>query len=161
MNYRPLILTCLITLSSPSSHARIRAGAAEQEITPRPGLEIQHYFRKSIGVRDPLFTRCLYLEDKSGNAVSIVGLDLIMASFETCDQLRAEIREKCGVKQTLLNFSHTHASAALGPRGRSTVSNDEGSRWNDCILDSIIAVVAEAQKKPNQSPFGPDALRFR
>ena len=147
MNFRPLFITCLITLSSLPSHARIRAGAAEQEITPRPGLEIQHYFRKSIGVRDPLFARCLYLEDKSGNAVAIVGLDLIMASFETCDELRAEIREKCGVKHTLLNFSHTHASAALGPRGRSTVSNDEGSRWNDRTLDSIIAVVAEAQKK--------------
>ena len=147
MNFRPLFITCLITLSSLPSHARIRAGAAEQEITPRPGLEIQHYFRKSIGVRDPLFARCLYLEDKSGNAVAIVGLDLIMASFETCDELRAEIREKCGVKHTLLNFSHTHASAALGPRGRSTVSNDEGSRWNDRTLDSIIAVVAAARKQ--------------
>ena len=147
MNFRPIFLTCLITLSTLSSHARIRAGAAEQEITPTAGLEIQHYFRKSIGVRDPLFARCLYLEDQLGNAVAIVGLDLIMASFETCDELRAEIREKCEVKHTLLNFSHTHASAALGPRGRSTVSNDEGSRWNDRTLDSIIAVVAEARKQ--------------
>ncbi|MBB22678.1 MAG: hypothetical protein CMN04_07320 [Roseibacillus sp.] len=147
MNFRPIFLTCLITLSTLSSHARIRAGAAEQEITPRARLEIQHYFRKSIGVRDPLFARCLYLEDQLGNAVAIVGLDLIMASFETCDELRAEIREKCEVKHTLLNFSHTHASAALGPRGRSTVSNDEGSRWNDRTLDSIIAVVAEARKQ--------------
>ena len=147
MNSGPLILTCLIALSPPSTHAGIRAGAAEQEITPRAGLEIQHYFRKSIGVRDPLFARCLYLEDTTGNAVAIVGLDLIMASFETCDELRAEIREKCGVKNTLLNFSHTHASAALGPRGRSTVSNDEGSQWNDHTLDSIIAVVAKARKQ--------------
>ena len=147
MNCWPLFLICLITLSSLPTHAGVRAGAAEQEITPKTGLEIQHYFRKSIGVRDPLFVRCLYLEDASGNAVAIVGLDLIMASFETCDELRAEIREKCGVQHTLLNFSHTHASAALGPRGRSTVSNDEDSRWNDRTLDSIIAVVAAARKQ--------------
>ena len=143
----PIIFICLSALSFLPSHAGIRAGAAEQEITPATGLEIQHYFRKSIGIRDPLFARCLYLEDGAGNAVAVVGLDLIMASFETCDQLRAEIRKKCGVTHTLLNFSHTHASAALGPRGRSTVSNDQGSRWNDQTLDAIIAVVTEARKE--------------
>ena len=147
MNSGPLLLTCLFTLSVLPTYGGVRAGAAEQEITPKAGLEIQHYFRKSIGVRDPLYVRCLYLEDASGNAVAIVGLDLIMASFETCDQLRAEIREKCGVKHTLLNFSHTHASAALGPRCRSTVSNDKDSRWNDRTLDTIIAVVAAARKR--------------
>ena len=142
-----LLVICLSALSPLSADARIRAGAAEEEITPDPGLEIQHYFRRSIGVRDPLFARCLYLEDESGSAVAIVGLDLIMASFETCDQLRKEIQEKCNVKKTLLNFSHTHASAALGPRGRSTVSNDKESRWNDRTLDCIIKVVARARRK--------------
>ncbi|MFP6866812.1 MAG: hypothetical protein VCA35_12780, partial [Roseibacillus sp.] len=95
---------CTAILAALPSHGGIRAGAAEREITPAAGLEIQHYFRKSIGVRDPLFARCLYLEDGAGNAIAIVGLDLIMGSFEACDQLRAEIREKCGVTHTLLNF---------------------------------------------------------
>ena len=148
MIIRPLILPIFLSaLSFLPTHAGIRAGAAEKEITPAAGLEIQHYFRRSVGVRDPLFARCLYLEDEEGNAVAIVGLDLIMASFETCDQLRAEIRKKCGITHTLLNFSHTHASAALGPRGRSTVSNDEGCRWNDQTLDTIIAVVTKARKE--------------
>ena len=138
---------CTALLALLPSQGGIRAGAAEREITPAAGLEIQHYFRKSIGVRDPLFARCLYLEDEAGNAVAIVGLDLIMASFETCDQLRAEIREKCGVTHTLLNFSHTHASAALGPRGRTRISNDSDSEWNDRTLDAIIAVVEEAMKQ--------------
>ncbi|MFP6877129.1 MAG: hypothetical protein VCA37_09895, partial [Roseibacillus sp.] len=138
---------CTAILAALPSHGGIRAGAAEREITPAAGLEIQHYFRKSIGVRDPLFARCLYLEDGAGNAIAIVGLDLIMGSFEACDQLRAEIREKCGVTHTLLNFSHSHASAALGPRGRTRISNDPDSQWNDHTLDAIIAVVAGARKR--------------
>ena len=105
-----LLVICLSALSPLSADARIRAGAAEEEITPDPGLEIQHYFRRSIGVWDPLFARCLYLEDESGSAVAIVGLDLIMASFETCDQLRKEIQEKCNVKKRFLT------SATLTPQ---------------------------------------------
>ncbi|MEC8942449.1 MAG: hypothetical protein VYC95_06935, partial [Verrucomicrobiota bacterium] len=105
MNVRPFLFLhlCLCTsvIAALPSHKGIRAGAAEREITPTAGLEIQHYFRKSSGVRDPLFARCLYLEDGAGNAVAIVGLDLIMGSFEACDQLRTEIREKCGVTHTL------------------------------------------------------------
>ena len=48
----------------------IKAGAAERDITPPVGLEIQHYYRKSIGIHEPLFARCLYLEDLQGNSVA-------------------------------------------------------------------------------------------
>ena len=151
MNVRPFVFLhlclCTAVFAALPGHGGIRAGAAEREITPADGLEIQHYFRKSIGVRDPLFARCLYLEDGAGTAVAIVGLDLIMGSFEACDQLRAEIREKCGITHTLLNFSHSHASAALGPRGKTRISNDPDSQWNDRTLDAIIAVVAGARKR--------------
>ena len=83
------------------------AGAAERKITPAVGLEIQHYFRASVGIRDELYARCLYLQDEEGHEVAIVGLDLIMGSFEACDQLREEIRSKCGVANTLRRITHT------------------------------------------------------
>ncbi len=130
-----------------TASGKILAGAAERKITPAVGLEIQHYFRDSVGVGDDLYARCLYLHDEKGNGVAIVGLDLIMGSFEACDQLREEIRSKCGVKHTLLNFSHSHASAAIGPRGKSRISNDEGSQWNDRTLDTIATVVADARRR--------------
>ena len=142
-----IILPCLAVLAPHAFCGELLAGAAQRKITPAVGLEIQHYFRKSVGVRDELYARCLYLEDGEGNAVAIVGLDLIMGSFEACDQLREEIRRKCGVENTLLNFSHSHASAAIGPRGKSRISNDEGSHWNDGALDTIARVVADARKR--------------
>ncbi len=74
------------------SKGGINAGAAQREITPSVGVEIQHYYRMSVGVHDPLFARCLYLEDDAGNSVAVVCLDLILGHFDTCDQLRTEIR---------------------------------------------------------------------
>ena len=128
-------------------HAGIKAGAAQQDITPPVGHEIQHYFRNSIGVHDPLFARCLYLQDDEGNSVAIVGIDLILADFDTCDRLREEIRKQTGIANTLLAFSHSHSSAALGPRGRSKVSNDTGSKWNDKTLDAIVVIVKQAKER--------------
>jgi len=72
---------------------------------------------------------------------------LILGDFDTCDRLRAEIRKQAGVANTLLAFSHSHSSAALGPRGRSKVSNDTGSEWNDKTLDAIVAIVKKAKER--------------
>ena len=84
--------------------AGIRAGAAQRDITPPIGYEIQHYYRKSIGVHDPLFARCLYLEDETGNSVAIICTDLIRAKFDAFDQLREEIGEETGVKNSLISL---------------------------------------------------------
>ena len=142
-----LTVGILSGLMTAECRADIRAGAAQRDITPAAGLEIQHYFRTSVGVHDPLFARCLYLEDDAGNSVAIVCLDLIFGEFDACDQLRERIRMESGIPNTLINFSHTHSSAALGPRGRTCVSNDEGSAWNDATLDAIIQITKEAKER--------------
>jgi len=141
-----MMITCVaLAAVVTESQAGLRAGAAQREITPAIGLEIQHYYRKSIGVHDPLFAHCLYLEDEAGHSVAIVCLDLISGNFDVCDQLRAAIRKQIGVPNTIINFSHSHASAALGVRGRTTVSNDEGSKWNDKTLDTVLVIVKQAK----------------
>ena len=145
----PSFILAMISLTwsiAGCCHAGIRAGAAQRDITPPVGYEIQHYFRKSIGVHDPLFARCLYLEDDEGNSVAIICLDLILGDFKTCDELRKEIQEKTGIDNSLINFSHSHSSAALGPRGRTRVSNDKDSKWNDQTLDAIMAIIEEAKE---------------
>ena len=117
--------------------ADIRAGASQIDITPPIGIEIQHYFRTSVGVHDPLFVRCLYLTDANKNEVVIVSLDLIFADFLACDSIRDEIKKTTGIEHALLAFSHSHSSMALGPRGRPTSESDKGGQWNDktiCLL---------------------------
>lgn len=137
-----------LTFATPAvSLAGIKAGAAQRDITPPVGLEIQHYYRKSVGVHDPIFARCLYLEDDQNNSVAIVCLDLISGSFETCDRLREEIRKQTAIQHSLLAFSHSHSSVALGPRGRTTVHGDKDSKWNDATLDAILAIVKKSKER--------------
>ena len=142
LGWVPLLLFSL----SSASLAGIKAGSAERDITPPIGTEIQHYFRLSVGVHDPLFARCLYLEDDQGHQVAIISLDLILARFEACDELREAIHKQTGVKNTLLAFSHSHSSLELGPRGQTKVKNDTDSKWNDKTLDAVLAIVEQARK---------------
>ena len=128
-----------------SGQSGIRVGAAECDITPPVGYEIQHYYRYSIGVHDPLFARCLYVEDDKGKSLAIITLDLLGAYYETCDELRSDIESQVGISCTLINASHPHSSAALGPRGYTEISNDTDSSWNDQTLDAILAIVREAK----------------
>jgi len=139
----------ILAIGLPSSRAEggMRAGAAEREITPPVGHQIQHYFRLSVGVNDPLFARCLYLEDAEKNSLAIICLDLIFGGFELCDELRAEIRKQTGIENTLVNFSHSHSSASLGARGKTEISNDTDSKWNDATLDKILTIVKAAKKR--------------
>ena len=141
-----LIFACLV-LFTPAGEAGIIAGAARRDITPPVGLEIQHYFRHSVGVHDSLYARCLYLEDGGKNAVAIVSLDLIMGGFDTCDYLREQILKQTGIKHSLIAFSHSHSSAALGPHGHTKVGNDTDSKWNNRTLEMILEVVREAKKR--------------
>ena len=134
-------------LSREPDEAGLRAGAAECDITPPVGYEIQHYYRYSIGVHDPLFARCLYLEDGQGSSLAIISLDLLGGHYETCDELRSEIKKDVGIDNTLINFSHPHSSAVLGPRGHTDISNDTDSKWNDQTLDAILAIARQAKER--------------
>ena len=145
-----LLLFGLIGSTAGCNRKNIRAGAAERNITPPVGYEIQHYFRQSIGVHDSLYARCIYLEDDEGSSVAVVCLDLMYGDFNTCDKLRKEIKEKTGIENSLINFGHSHATAALGQRGASTIPDDTDSKWNDQTLDAIVDIVREA--KENATP---------
>ena len=146
--------------SPVDTHVGIKAGAAQRDITPPIGYEITHYYRVSIGVHDPLFARCLYLEDGQGNSVAMICTDLITASFDACDHLREEIFKKTGIKNSLIACSHSHSSAPLGPllphtkpsnpSGHPTSARDMVSKWSDSTNDAILAIVKEA--KENAQP---------
>jgi len=109
----PLVLVAIVLNHTSCTRTGIRAGAAECNITPPVGYEIQHYYRNSTDVHDSLYARCLYLEDSNSSSVAIVCLDLVTASFKACDELREDIREKTGIEHTLINFNHSHSSAVL------------------------------------------------
>ena len=141
--------------SQLDTSAGIKAGAAQQDITPPIGFEIVHFYRVSIGIHDPLFARCLYLEDGIGNSIAMVFIDLITATFDVCDMLRERIFKETGIENSLIACSHSHSSASLGSLppsqsnfsgGGSQASAEDIASWNANTYDAILAIVKEAKE---------------
>ncbi|HEO71373.1 MAG TPA: hypothetical protein ENN80_08925, partial [Candidatus Hydrogenedentes bacterium] len=96
-----------------SAHA-IEAGAAKVEITPRVGTPLNGYIerhgRDSLDVHDPLWARCLYLDDGE-TAVFVVSADLCIIN----PALRRRVLEIAGKRlgvlpqQVVLCATHTHS----------------------------------------------------
>ena len=130
------------------SDAGILAGAAERDITPPIGIKRYHRRQvvfESTGIHDPLFARCLYLEDTQGSSVAVISLDLIHITFKACDQLREEILEQTGIANSLFVPSHVHSAVPLGP-GTRTPSEME-SEWSSRTRHAILEIVKEAKDK--------------
>ena len=130
------------------SHMGITAGAAQRDITPPIGIKRYHRNQEvfeSLGVHDPLFARCLYLEDADGSSVAVIGIDITHITFDVYDNLREKILEQTGVRNLLIACSHTHSAVPLEPRGANP--SDINSEWNDSTHKAILEIVKEAKEQ--------------
>jgi len=142
----------------------MRAGAAERDISPPVGMEILHYFRKNIGVHDPLFLRALVLEDAKGTSFALITVDLICAGFVASDELRDRVKKATGVTEVWLNCSHNHSSRWLNSiggegqkwtderkwdeyRDRPISESPEEAKWNRRVHQIAAEVVSEAKRR--------------
>ena len=88
------------------------------DITPlTPQYVCGHAMRigKSLGVHDPLELSILWLEIEN-KKMCIINADLIMASFNFCDEIRDSIAEKYHIDRELVIFTvtHTHSGPNFG-----------------------------------------------
>jgi hypothetical protein len=118
MNWTCLLVTLMAVLTMDDVVAvamettDFRAGAAERDITPPPGIPMWGYGARhdmlSQGTLDPLMARAIVIaagEDK----VAIVGIDLGRGPTEAMmSVIRQEIAAKAGIKNVLIVGSHTH-----------------------------------------------------
>jgi neutral ceramidase len=98
----------------------LRIGASAIDITPPVGTALDGYGGRtdvSLGVHDPLFARCLFLDD-GRNQLAIVVCDLIGVGRELVRRARELIAERPGIPpaNVLIAATHTHAGPA-GIRG--------------------------------------------
>ncbi len=94
---------------------RLRAAAAQVDITPPPGLPMDGYIARvevSVGVHDPLSGQILVLEDDQ-RRIAIVTLDVLAISAQAAAILRARIAHSLGVSESAVFVcaSHTHTAA--------------------------------------------------
>src|SRR5437868_2883438 len=104
-----VFLACLahVVESGQTPVARLRAGAAKAEITPKPGdLTIA-----TDSIRDPLFARVVVVDDGSSCAV-LVGLDLggVSTALASDAVTRASAATGCRPENVIVSATHTHSS---------------------------------------------------
>src|SRR5438094_8356915 len=94
----------------------MNVGAAQIDITPDRAVDLSGFaarIQPSIGVLDPVFAKCLYLEEREHRlllaAVDVVALDrAFLKSFR--NWARDELN--LGADQVLLSATHTHSAPA-------------------------------------------------
>ena len=108
--------------SAAEKQATLRAGACAIDVSPRtfPVLVNGGFLQSSVTkLSDPLFTRCLVL-DNGTTKLAIVVVDSCMMPRELLDRAKAMASEKTGIPadRMLISATHTHsAPAAMGALG--------------------------------------------
>lgn len=118
-----------------------KAGVASAKITPEKPLRMAGYAGRkepAEGTEQDLFAKALAIEDKEGNRVVFLTLDLI----GVIDRLRADVTKQVQEKyklppQTLLmNASHTHCGPAYG--------RDEAKAYYDILAQTLVKTIGQA-----------------
>src|SRR5262249_11068171 len=89
-----------------------RAGAADKDITPPPGIPMWGYGarhdKRCTGTLDPLMAKAIVIAAGS-EKVALVGIDLGRGPTEVMmNRIRQEIADKAGIRNVLITGSHTH-----------------------------------------------------
>jgi hypothetical protein len=132
---------------------KLKAGAAKRIITPRGNLFLAGYgpvflpwgHRKSTGVHDDIYARCLALSDDQ-TTLAFVALDFISLSQSDMEAIRARAQEKLGRQDVMVAVGtiHTHSSpdttGAYGgvPRKYKELVRDQAS---DAVVEAVQGLV--------------------
>ena len=96
----------------------MKAGFAERDITPEPGMERPGGYGKAYhdgNVHDPCKIRASVFDDGQ-TRTALVGIDTLLAPRPFVQNVRARIEEKCGISShaILVGASHSHSAGPLG-----------------------------------------------
>ncbi|HEX6748649.1 MAG TPA: neutral/alkaline non-lysosomal ceramidase N-terminal domain-containing protein [Longimicrobium sp.] len=145
----------LPTAQSPEPVARdtggLHAGFARVDITPPPGPAMVGYGtegKAAHGYRGRLYARAMVLEDRRGERLAIVGLDLGMASVLLHRRVAALTRDTpvaIGADRLLLSGTHTHSGPGnfFGVPGIDAFASTRGG-YDARLTDFLIARIALA-----------------
>lgn len=133
----------------------LRAGAAQVDITPEPGIWLTGYGSRtepSCGVHDPLFARALYLES-AGQRAALVAADIIGFDDDLVARIRERVRQRVDVHPShlMLAATHTHAGPSVKCLQRMAPI-DAG--YLERAVDGITEAVAAAARGAQDATIG-------
>jgi len=124
----------------------LRAGVAQVDITPPPGLPLYGYFDRitkhqvATGTLDPLYGRVLVLE-AGGKRVALVTLDLGRTFDESwLARLRDIAKRSSRIDQVMVTASHTHS----GPNILDVYPEGRPPAWQGATLQKISDAIQQA-----------------
>lgn len=101
----------------PEASPGLKAGFAERDITPDPGMEVpggyvKEHFRD---IHDPCKVRAAVFDD-GRNRVALVGLDALIVPRHLVLAAREVIHAQCGIRPeaVLIGASHDHTAGPIG-----------------------------------------------
>jgi len=124
---------------------RFRAGAAQVEMSPQklpvlvPGGFLS---RSATKVHDPLFARCLVLDD-GGQRLLIMVADTLSIPFSTQETVKANAAQATGIPtdRMLISATHTHSggslSGGLGTKADAAYYEFVQARLVECIKQAV------------------------
>jgi len=115
------VAACLVVPAADNAKAAaphpFRAGFAETDITPEPGMEKPGGYHKSFmkKTQDPCKVRAAVFDD-GNKRVALVGIDGLIVPRQLVKDARTAIQQKCGIEpgNVLIGASHSHSSGPLG-----------------------------------------------
>ncbi len=120
----------------------LRAGFAEVDITPEPGVERAGSLRRRIveAILDPVFAQVLVLES-NGTRIGFVSLDLLSIRWSQVDQIRTAAGS-LGIPKTNLMVAATHTHSA--PAAVSAGDTKRDQRYIEFMLERVAKALREA-----------------
>jgi len=145
MRYLGLILISFLGVVAPSqSGAQLLAAAGKVDITPSRPVYIAGYGsnRKSEGVNDPLWARCLVLKN-GGQSIAFVSCDLLGLSRLHIEKIRAGIG-RVPRERVLIGCTHTHSGPdTYGQWGPKPTVSGVDTDWLKSTYGKIAMMVDE------------------
>jgi hypothetical protein len=122
-----------------------RAGAAAIDISPRklPAIISGGFLEaRSDRVNDPLFARCLVLDDGT-TRLAIVVVDNVGMMRELLDDAKRRAEQATGIRidRILISATHTHSAPSVAPCLGTGVDPDYAPRMPAWIAEGVAAAV--------------------
>ena len=149
-----IVLACLF--SPAPSESQLMAAAGKVDITPSRNVYIAGYGtnRKSDGVHDPIWARCLVLKN-GGETVALVSCDLLGFTRPHVEKIRLGI-SRVPRERVLVGCTHTHSGPdTYGQWGPSPTVSGVDTDWLKSTYGKIAMMVDDAAGR-----LQPAALKY-
>lgn len=107
------------TVQSSASDKSFMVGLAKVDFTPPVGMPLAGNYRgddyASRGIHDPLCSRGMVIQDKSGNKIAMLTCDIANINSELTNMVRKNISDNCDIaaKNIFVHATHTHAGPQI------------------------------------------------